>query len=43
MDNNSELEIGGQSFDSSQVCYIHLHANTLGKDMNPPTLPPAMC
>lgn len=42
VDNGLEWEIGDLGLNSSQVCCIHLCANTLEKSVNPPLLLPAM-
>lgn len=37
-----ELEIDESRLNSSQVCCIHFHANTLGKNMNPSLFHPVI-
>lgn len=41
INSSSECEIGKLSFNSSQICYIHLCTNIFGKGVNP-SPPPNM-
>lgn len=42
MDNGSESVTMETSFKPRQVCYMHLHTNTLGNVINSPLLSPTM-